>query len=105
MQSVHLDGADDVRAAGNRIAAAASDMRSAASTLDEALHRHALTGDERVQRIEHAAHMNVRAALAQLAIAGMQAKNAKLAAVGIAAQYEEADFLAVAEKLAKECGI
>ena len=40
--TMHLIGAEDVRRAGSAIASAAEDMRLAASSMDEVLHRHQL---------------------------------------------------------------
>lgn len=59
---VTLMGAEDVRAAGNRIASAADDMRNAASNVDSALERHQRFLDNWLQRFE--------AALEKLATSG-----------------------------------
>lgn len=50
MESIHLYGAEIVREAGRTIAAAASDMRSAVSSLDDTLHRHRLFLDDWLDR-------------------------------------------------------
>lgn len=102
MDAVHLIGAEEVSSAASRMVSAAAEMRSAAGTIDEALHRHAMTSDERVMRIERGAELNVRAAIASIELEAMKAANNR---AGYGPTYFEADFRAVAEKLAAECGL
>lgn len=52
MEYVTLMGAEDVRAAGNRMAAAADTMRSAASSIDDSLTRHQNFLDQWLARLE-----------------------------------------------------
>jgi hypothetical protein len=49
---VHLIGAEDVRAAGSRMASAADDMQRAASSIDNALERHQRFLDDWLFRFE-----------------------------------------------------
>jgi hypothetical protein len=51
---ITLMGAEDVRAAGRAIASAAADMRQAASSIDDSLHRHRVFFDEWLIRLEQA---------------------------------------------------
>lgn len=54
MDSIYLNGAEDVRRAANRMAEAADQMSRAASTIDSALERHQRFMDDWLARFERA---------------------------------------------------
>lgn len=99
MNTVHLIGAEEVSSAASRMVSAAAEMRSAAGTIDEALHRHAMTSDERVMRLERAAELNVRAAIASAEIEAMKAHNAEDAFYNRPPTYTATAFVQVGEHL------
>lgn len=49
---IHLIGADDVRSAGHKMQAAATDMSNAAANLEHTLHIHRIFMDEWLMRFE-----------------------------------------------------
>ena len=50
---VHLIGAEDVRSAGSAMRAAAEDMKRAAASIEESLHRHRMFLDDWLFRLEN----------------------------------------------------
>ncbi len=54
MESVYLVGSEDVQRAASTISSAAEDMRRAAASIEDSLHRHGLALDEHAGRIEEA---------------------------------------------------
>jgi len=52
METIHLIGAEDVRAAGSAMRSAAADMNRAAASIDESLSRHHNFLDDWLSRLE-----------------------------------------------------
>lgn len=104
METVHLSGAEDVRAAGNRIAAAADDMRSAASTIDSAIAQQRQTLDQFAGQFERSAALVAFSITVQAEIAGMHAENYDRMTAQRPPAYVMADFAALADKMRKEMG-
>ena len=50
---IHLIGTEDVRAAGSRMQSAAQDMRSAAGSFEDTLHRQRMFLDDWLNRLEN----------------------------------------------------
>ena len=49
MQTIHLNGSEDVRVAGSNISSAAADMMRAASIIDQAV----INFQQQIDRLEH----------------------------------------------------
>lgn len=54
MESIYLQGSEDVRSAASTLASAAEDIRRAAASIEESLRLHGMALDEHATRIEEA---------------------------------------------------